>query len=131
MLFVFLDNLYISTPVMLAPVAETGFSHRLTPYKIVGNFFGRSYLTNNQVENIFFELVTFQLRGRLLSSFPAHSLKGYRHFSDLGVAIALSQRHVDTWISSDKTNTTIHCLGEDVTSYCYVRCWAMFSPGVL
>ena len=27
-----------------APVAERGFSHRLTSYKIVGHFFGRSYL---------------------------------------------------------------------------------------
>ena len=28
----------------IAPVAETGFSHRLTAYKIVGDLFGRSYL---------------------------------------------------------------------------------------
>ena len=27
----------------IAPVAETGFSHRLTAYKIVGHFFGLSY----------------------------------------------------------------------------------------
>ena len=41
----------------LAPVAETGFSHRLTPYKIVGHFFGRSYLylsQTNHVENSVF-----------------------------------------------------------------------------
>ena len=27
----------------VAPVAETGFSHGLTPYKIVGQFFERSH----------------------------------------------------------------------------------------
>ena len=40
-----------------APVAETGFSHRLTAYKIVGHFFGLSYLyisRHNEVENCFF-----------------------------------------------------------------------------
>ena len=37
----------------IAPVAETGFSHRLTVYKIVGYFFELSYRNitgNNQVE---------------------------------------------------------------------------------
>ena len=58
----------------LAPVAETGFSHRLTVYKFVGHFFGLAYLNisgNNQVENIFFrirnisvECTHAQLRGR-------------------------------------------------------------------
>ena len=36
-----------------------GFSHRLTPYKIVGHFFGRSYLNislTNQVKNSFFRI---------------------------------------------------------------------------
>ena len=28
----------------VAPVAKTGFSHRLTAYKFVGHFFGLSYL---------------------------------------------------------------------------------------
>ena len=43
----------------LAPVAETGFSHRLTAYKIVGHFFGLSYRKisgNNQVKNRFFRI---------------------------------------------------------------------------
>ena len=42
--------------VAIAPVAETGFSHRLTVYKIVENFFGLSYLNisgNNQVDFFF------------------------------------------------------------------------------
>ena len=44
--------------INLAPVAETGFSHRLTAYKIVGHFFGLSYRNisgSNQV-NIFFRI---------------------------------------------------------------------------
>ena len=47
------------TSVALAPVAETCFSHRLTAYKVVGHFFGLSYLNisgNNQVENSFFRI---------------------------------------------------------------------------
>ena len=57
-----------------APVAETGFSHRLTAYKIVGHFFGLSYLyisRHNEVENCFFRSSNIsvpcphtQLRGR-------------------------------------------------------------------
>ena len=86
-------------PFPLAPVAETGFSHRLTAYKIVGHFFGLPYLNisgNNQVENSFFlESVTFQFHARMLSSEVAQSLKSYGPFSDLGVAIALSHRHVE------------------------------------
>ena len=55
----------------IAPVAETGFGHRLTAYKIVGHFFGLSYLNiseNNQVEtrisNISGQCPHAQLRGR-------------------------------------------------------------------
>ena len=62
----------------LTPVAETGFSHRMTVYKFVGHFFELSYRKisgHNQVKNIFSESVTF-------------------HFSNLGVGITLSHRHV-------------------------------------
>ena len=41
----------------IAAVAETGFSHRLTAYKLVGHFFALSYRKisgNNQVKNSFF-----------------------------------------------------------------------------
>ena len=41
----------------LAPVAEIGYSHRLTAYKIVGYCFGLSYRKisgSNQVKNMFF-----------------------------------------------------------------------------
>ena len=56
----------------LAPVGETGFSHRLTVYKIVRHFFVLSYLNisgNNQVKNSFFRISSIQfpyaqLRGR-------------------------------------------------------------------
>ena len=33
------DKITGITPYIIAPVAETGFSHRLTPYTIVGHFF--------------------------------------------------------------------------------------------
>ena len=58
----------------LASVAKTGFSHRLTAYKIVGHFFGLSYRKisgSNQVKNSFFRISNIsvpcphaQLRGR-------------------------------------------------------------------
>ena len=58
----------------LAPVAETGFSHRLSAYKIVGHFFGLSYRKitgSNQVKNSFFRISNIpvpyphnQFRGR-------------------------------------------------------------------
>ena len=79
----------------LASVAETGFSHWLTAYKIVAHFFGLWYLNisgNNQVENSFFiESVTFQLHVRMLSSEVAQSLKGYGLFLDLVVEIAVNK----------------------------------------
>ena len=83
--------------VHLAPVAETGFSHRLTAYKIVGHFFGLSYWKisgHNQVKNSFLESETFQFHARMLSSEVAQSLKNYGLFSDLVVGIVLSHRHV-------------------------------------
>ena len=60
--------------VDVTPVAETGFSHRLTAYKIVEPFLELSYLKisgNNQVENSSFRISNIsvpcshaQLRGR-------------------------------------------------------------------
>ena len=80
--------------------------HRVA-YKIVGHFFGLSYLNksgNNQVENSFLESVTFH--ARMLSSEVARS---YGHFSDLVVEIAMLN-------FSGKANTSIHGLGEDDTA---------------
>ena len=52
-------------------MAETGFSHRLATYKIVGNFFGLSYRKYRGVIRSklgFLESVTFQSHARMLSS---------------------------------------------------------------
>ena len=71
----------------LAPVAETGFRHRLTPYKIVEHFSDTNILdleSNNQVANIFLESVTLRLRYRMLSPFSAQSLKVMDMFRTLG-----------------------------------------------
>ena len=67
----------------VAPVAATGFSHRLTAYKIVRHFFGLSYRKisgSNQVKIVFLESVTFQFHARMLSSEVAQSLKSYVFF---------------------------------------------------
>ena len=54
----------------------------------------KNFRSNNQVENSFFWIINIsvtypqaQLKGRTVT-------KSYGHFSDLGVEIALSQRHV-------------------------------------
>ena len=78
----------------IAVVAKTGFSHRLTPYKLVdislnGHIY--DFPSNNQVENRFCTISNISVT--LLSSQVAQSLKSYWHFSDLG--IALSHRHVE------------------------------------
>ena len=59
-------------PVHLAAVAETGFIHSLTPYKIVRHFFMDLPL-HNQVKILFLESVTFQLYDHMLSSQVAQS----------------------------------------------------------
>ena len=81
----------------LAPVAETGFSHRLTVYKFVGHFFGLAYLNQGIIRSkiFFLESETIQLNARMLSSEVAQSLNSYGHFSELGVEIALSHPHVE------------------------------------
>ena len=52
-----LSTAKLTAGISLTPVSETGFSHTLTAYKIVGHFFGLSYWKisgNNQVKNSFF-----------------------------------------------------------------------------
>ena len=49
----------------------------------------------------------------MLSSEVAQSLKSYRHFSDLGVGIVFSHRHVGCL---GKASTSIHGRGEDDTA---------------
>ena len=49
---------------LIAPVAETGFSLKLTAYKIVGHFFGLSYRKisgSNQVKNCFFRIINISV----------------------------------------------------------------------
>ena len=102
--------------VRLAPVAETGFSHRLNAYKIVGHFLGLSCLNisgNNQVENIFLESVTFQFHTRKLSSEAAKSLKSYGHFLTLG---SRSLSVTAMLLFSCEANTSIHGLEKDDTA---------------
>ena len=102
---------------MISPkVAETEsepevISHRLRPYKIVGHYFGRSYLRlgldNSGRKWVFLESVTFQPHAHILSAFVATSLSRYGHFV---VEIALSHSHVKkSYFISVNTNTRIHC----------------------
>ena len=99
----------LSTAASLAPVAETGFSHRLSAYKIVGFFFGLSYRNislNNQVENSFFRISNIslpcphaQLGGRTV-------IKKVWTFSNPGVKIALSHRYVEFfWVKQIHKST--------------------------
>ena len=54
---------------------------------------------HNQVKNSFISIRNISsMHARMLSSDVAQSLKSDRHFSDLGVGIALSLRHVQCWI---------------------------------
>ena len=52
----------------VAPVAETGFNHRLIAYKFVGHFFGLSHRGIIRSKIVFLESVTFQSHARMLSS---------------------------------------------------------------
>ena len=102
---------------ILAPVAETGFSHRLTAYRILGHFFGLPYLNmsgNNQVENSFFRISNIsppcphvQLRGRAVNR------KLWTFVRTLG-SRSLSVTAMSNF--SGKANTSIHGLGEDDTA---------------
>ena len=66
----------------------------------------------------FLESVTLQLRGRMLSSFFTQSLKEYGHFSNLGVEIALSHRHVKNldFLGIKRMQQSFNGLGGDVTA---------------
>ena len=72
-----------SANIELAPVAETGFSHRLTAYKIEGHLFGKLF---------FLESVAFQFHACMLNAEVAQSLKSYGYFSDLGVGIRTTRQ---------------------------------------
>ena len=98
----------------ISPVAETGFSHTLTAYKIVGQFFGLSYKKisgNNQVKD--FRISNIQFNARMLSSEVAQSLKSYDIFQTLGSGSLSVTAMFDCW---GKVNTSFHGLGEDDTA---------------
>ena len=81
--------------VKLAPVAETGFSNRLTAYKIVDislDFHIEIYRGVIRSKIAFLESVTFQFHARMLSSEVAQSLKSYGDFSDLRDGVPLSRK---------------------------------------
>ena len=102
----------------IAPVAKTGFGHRLTAYKIVGNFFGLSYRKISRSIKVFLESVTFQFHSRMLISEVAQPLKSYGHFSNLGLGSG-SLSATTIMVFSGKANYTslsIHGLGEDDTA---------------
>ena len=80
-------------PVHLAPVAETGFSHSLTPYKIVGFFLDLP--SHNQVEILFLESVTFQLYDHMLSW-------GHRQHVALGNCLFLWTKEIHQSTASER-----------------------------
>ena len=99
-------------------MAETGFSHRLTAYKIVGHFFGLSYLKislNNHVENSFFRISNIsvpcphaQLRGRKVIK---------KLWTFFGPCMGSTPLSVTAMLNfSGKANTPIHGLGEGATA---------------
>ena len=100
----------------LAPVAETDWPHTKSWDISLDCHIGK-YQGVIRAKIVFLESVTFQFHACMLSSESevAQSLliKSYGHFSDLGVGISLSHRHVGFL---GKANTSIHGLGEDDTA---------------
>ena len=92
----------------LAPVAETGFSHRLTAQKSLNISLEVINRTSGRIirsKIVFLESMTFQVYARMLSSKVAQSLKCYGYISDRGVRIALSHRHVGFFQESKYINS--------------------------
>ena len=93
----------------IAPVAETGFSHRLTAYKIVGHFFGLSYRKisgSNQVKNRFFRISNISV------PCPHAQLRGHTVIKKFWTFCKPWGRDCSQsppcWIFSGKSNTSIH-----------------------
>ena len=92
--------LHLRTGSALAsPSGWNRFQPQIDPVQIRGTFFWTVIskpsprIIRSKIS--FLEAVTFQLHARMLSSQVAQSLKSCGHFSDLGVEIALSHRHVE------------------------------------
>ena len=96
----------------------SGFSHMLTAYKIVGHFFGRSYLhdffSNIQVENTFFRISS------ILVPCPHAQLRGLTVIKNVWTFFRPWGRDCSQsplcWFFSGMANTSIHGLGEDDTA---------------
>ena len=71
----------------------------------------------NKTSVFFLESVTFQLHARMLSSKVALALKNYRHFSDLGVGIALSHRHVGFFGKNKYINQYVSIFRRQILKY--------------
>ena len=106
-----------STGATVAPVAETGFSHRLTAYKIVGHFFERSYRKisgSDQVKNSFFFLIS-----NISVPCPHAQLRGRSHYKVMNIFRTLGSGSLSVTAILDfsgKANTSIHGLGENDTA---------------
>ena len=91
-------------------MAETGFSHRLTAYKIVRHFFGLSYCNisgSNQVKNRFFRISNISVPS------PHAQLRVMDILRTLGSGLLSVTAMLDF---SGKANTSIHGLGGDDTA---------------
>ena len=72
----------------------------------------------------------------MLSLFSSQSLKSCEHFSDLGVEIALSHRHVEKrWFFSGKTNqsraNSIHPTQNIRTQLTNSACFSLITPSII
>ena len=97
----------------LGPRAEIGFSQRLTAYKIVGHYFGLSYLNisgNNKVENIFFRISNISV------PCPHAQLRGRTVIKKLWTLGSGSLSVTAMLNFSGEANKSIHGLGEDDTA---------------
>ena len=116
----------------VAPVAETGFSHRLNVYKIIRLFFGLSYLNisvNNQVENSFFFRISnisvpcphAELRGRtIIKKLWIFSRPWGRHHSKSPPCLIFLVKQIHQSTASERT-TWLHRM--KAAESCCPLCW--------
>ena len=117
----------------VTPVAETGFSHRLTAYKIVGHFFGLSYRKisgSNQVKNRCFRISNIsvlcshaQLRSRTVIK------KLWTFFGTWGRDRSQSPPWWSFWVKQVHPSTASGRTTRQTTVYTFVRiqlCYVQF-----
>ena len=109
-----------TTTTLLAQVAETGFSHRFTAYKIVGHFFGLSYRKisgSNQVKNSFFRINNIsvpcshaQLRGRTVNKTLWTFFESWgRDRSQSPQCWIFRVNQINPSTASERTTRQLHC----------------------